>query len=279
MRLNLRAARYARENVKKARDVASTIAKDNPSLIEKRDGDVLQLQILMSAKDLDDAVLHERRGDSYFARKMYDDAIIEYQKSVNIDRYNASTLNRLGLVYHQSQKLGEAERYYREALKQNPYFLEVLNNIGTVEYVRQHYDSALEQYQKALKIRADSPTVLLNLGACLFDMKRYDEAMKATQRALQIDPKVLEKVSGFGTLIQTSRRSDPTVSFYFAKIYAAQGDKERAISYLNRALDEGFSDFEKIRTEPAFAVLAKEEGFTKVLDRINSQTTSNNQDK
>ena len=279
MRLNLRAARYARENVKKAREVASTIAKGNPSLIEKKEGDVLQMQILMPAKDLDEAVLHERRGDSYFARKMYDDAIIEYQKSINIDRYNASTLNRLGLVYHQSQKLSEAERYYREALKQNPYFLEVLNNIGTVEYVRQRYDNALEQYQKALKIRAESPTVLLNLGACLFDMKRYDEAMKATQRALEIDPKVLDKVSGFGTLIQTSRRSDPTVSFYFAKIYAAQGDKERAISYLNRALDEGFSDFDKIRTEPAFAVLAKEEGFTKVLDRINSQTTSNNQNK
>jgi tetratricopeptide (TPR) repeat protein len=279
MRLNLRAARYARENVKKAREVVSTIAKGNPSLIEKKEGDVLQMQILLPAKDLDEALLHERRGDSYFARKLYDDAIIEYQKSINIDRYNASTLNRLGLVYHQSQKLNEAERYYREALKQNPYFLEVLNNIGTIEYVRQHYDNALEQYQKALKIRADSPTVLLNLGACLFDMKRYDEAMKATQRALEIDPKLLDKVSGFGTLIQTSRRSDPTVSFYFAKIYAAQGDKERAISYLNRALDEGFSDFEKIRTEPAFAVLAKEEGFTKVLDRINSQTTSNNQNK
>jgi tetratricopeptide (TPR) repeat protein len=279
MRLNLRAARYARENVKKAREVASTIVKGNPSLIEKKEGDVLQMQILMPAKEVDEAVLHERRGDSYFARKMYDDAIIEYQKSINIDRYNASTLNRLGLVYHQSQKLNEAERYYREALKQNPYFLEVLNNIGTVEYVRQHYDNAFEQYQKALKIRADSPTVLLNLGACLFDMKRYDEAMKATQRALQLDPKVLDKVSGFGTLIQTSRRSDPTVSFYFAKIYAASGDKERAISYLNRALDEGFTDFDKIRMEPAFAVLAKEEGFTKVLDRINSQTTSNNQNK
>jgi tetratricopeptide (TPR) repeat protein len=279
MRLNLRAARYARENVKKAREVASSIVKDNPSLIEKKEGDVLQLQILMPAKEVAEAVLHERRGDSYFARKMYDDAIIEYQKSINIDRYNASTLNRLGLVYHQSQKLNEAERYYREALKQNPYFLEVLNNIGTVEYVRQHYENAFEQYQKALKIRADSPTVLLNLGACLFDMKRYDEAMKATQRALQLDPKILDKVSGFGTLIQTSRRSDPTVSFYFAKIYAASGDKERAISYLNRALDEGFTDFDKIRMEPAFAVLAKEEGFTKVLDRINSQTTSNNQNK
>ena len=270
MRLNLRASRYARENGKVARDTAAGLTNSNPLLIEKREGDLLQMQILMPTKDLEEASVHEKRGDSFFARKMYEDAIIEYRKSVALDRYNASTLNRLGLVYHQSQQLGEADKYYREALKQNPFFIEVLNNIGTVEYSRQRYDSALEQYQKALRIRPESPTILLNMGACLFDMKRYDEALKATQHALEIDPRLLEKVSGFGTLIQTSRRSDPTVSFYYAKIYATKGDKERAISYLNRALDEGFKEFEKIKSEPAFVALATEEGFVKLMDRIAS---------
>ena len=279
LRLNLRAARYARENTKSARDIAASLAKDNPLLIEKREGDLLQVQILMAAKDLEEATLHERRGDSFFARKMYEDAVIEYKKSIAVDRYNAATLNRLGLVYHQSQKLNEAERYYREALKQNPYFLEVLNNIGTVEYARQRYQSALEQYEKALKIRPESPTILLNMGACLFDMKRYDEALKATQHAIEIDPRVLERASGFGTLIQTSRRSDPMVSFYFAKIYAAQGDKERAISYLNRALDEGFKEFDKIKTDPVFHALSAEEGYIKLMDRIGALTASDNEAK
>ena len=278
MRLNLRAARYARENTKNARDLANNLT-NNPLLIERREGDLLQMQILMPAKDLEEASTHEKRGDSFFARKLYEDAIIEYKKAIALDRYNASTLNRLGLVYHQSQKLAEAERYYREAYKQNPYFLEVLNNIGTVEYARQRYESALDQYQKALKIRPESPTILLNMGACLFDMKRYDEALEATRHALEIDPRVLEKVAGFGTLIQTSRRSDPTVSFYYAKIYAAQGDKERAISYLNRALDEGFKEFDKIKSEPAFKALAAEEGFLKLMDRIAASSASNTQDK
>jgi Flp pilus assembly protein TadD len=279
VRQNLRAARYARENTKSAREVAVGIAKDNPFLVERQDGDLLQLRILMPPKDVDEALLHERRGDSFFARKMYEDAIIEYKKSITLDRYNASTLNRLGLVYHQSQKLNDAERYYREASKQNPYFLEVLNNIGTVEYARQRYESALEQYQRALRIRPESPTILLNYGACLFDMKRYDEALQATRHALEIDPHVLDKVAGFGTLIQTSRRSDPVVSFSYAKIYAAQGDKERAISYLNRALDEGFKEFDKIKSEPSFGVLRTEEGYVKLMDRIAALSASNTQDK
>jgi tetratricopeptide (TPR) repeat protein len=268
MRLNLRASRFARENGKVAQGVAITALKDHPQLVEKGEGDLLQMVILLPAKDLDEATLHERRGDAYFARKLYEDAIIEYKKSIALDRYNASTLNRLGLVYHQSQKLQDAEKYYREAFKQNPYFIEVINNIGTVEYSRQNYAGALEQYEKALKIRPESPTILLNMGACLFDVKRYDEALKVTQHALEIDPRVLDKVSGFGTLIQTAHRIDPTVSFYFAKIYATQGDKERAISYLNRALDEGFKEFDKIQAEPAFTALVAEEGYVKLMDRI-----------
>ena len=274
IRLNLRAARYARENAKSAREAANTVSKDKPLLIDKREGDLLQVQILMSPKDVEEATLHERRGDSFFARKIYEEAIVEYGKAIAIDRYNASTLNRLGLVYHQSQKLAEAERYYREALKQNPFFIEVLNNLGTVEYVRKNYERAMEQYERALKIRPESPTILLNMGACLFDMKRYDEAFKATQRAVEIDPRVLDRTSGFGTLIQTSRRNDPTVSFYFAKIYAARGEKELAISYLNRALDEGFREFDKIKSEPAFSALAQEEGFIKIMDRITAEATS-----
>jgi tetratricopeptide (TPR) repeat protein len=279
MRMNLRAARYARENARPAREVASTLAATNPQLIEKREGDLLQMQILMPAKDLAEATRHEQRGDSYFARKMYEEAIAEYHEAVAIDRYNASTLNRLGLVYHQSQKLPEAERYYREALKQNPYFLEVLNNIGTVEYARQRYENAVSNYEKALKIRPESPTVLLNMAFCLFDMKKYEDAQIRLRQALQLDPRVLEKAAGFGTLIQTSRRGDPAVSFYFAKIYAAQGDKERAISYLNRALDEGFVEFDKIKTEPVFQALATEEGYMKVLDRITPPTPPKNQSR
>ena len=272
MRLNLRASRYARENAKNARVVADTLSKDNAVLVEKREGDLLQVLVLMPAKDLETATLHERRGDSFFARKMYEDAIIEYRKSIALDRYNASTLNRLGLVYHQSQRLNEAEQSYREALKQNPFYLEALNNIGTVAYVRKDYDHAMEHYNKALKIRPESPTILLNIGACLFAMERYDEGYKAYQRALEIDPKAFDHSSGFGTLIQTSQRNESTLNFYLAKVFAGNGDKDRAISYLYKAVEEGFKDAEKIKAEPAFALLTEDERFVKLMEALSANT-------
>ena len=269
-RLNLRVARYARENSRSARTVALELSKDNPTLIARVEGDTVQATMLMAQKDLDAATQAERRGDTFFARKMYEDAIVEYRNSIAIDRYNASTLNRLGLVYHQSQNLVEAERYYREAVKQNPYYLEAMNNIATLDYVRKRYDRALDQYNRALKLRPESPTILINVGACLFAMERYDDGMKAYQHALSIDPKVFEKSSnsGFGTLIQTSQRSDALLNFNLAKLFAMNGDKERAISYLYKAVEEGFKELEKIKTDPVFMVRADDVRYQQLVDTL-----------
>src|SRR5690242_11120217 len=175
LRQNLHAVRYAQENTRAAREVVrSVFAKSNPLLVEKRDGNVFQFEMLMPAKEVNETRLYENRGDSLFARKMYEEAVDEYTKAIAIDRYNAATFNRLGLVYHQMQKFNEAEHYYQEALKQNPYFVEALNNIGTVEYGRKQYDRALGRYKRALNIHPESATIYLSMGACLFDMKRYE---------------------------------------------------------------------------------------------------------
>jgi hypothetical protein len=86
-----------------------------------------------------------------------------------------------------------------------------------------------DQYEKP-EDRPESPTISLNMSV-LFDMKRYYEALRATQRHRD-RPESHGQSFRFRHPIQTSRRSDPMVDF--AKT-AVQGEKERAISYLNRA--------------------------------------------
>jgi len=69
MRLNLRASRYARENSRRLAKMAASVSASNPILIEKREGDLLQLLILMPPKDLEAATLYEKRGDSFSPAK------------------------------------------------------------------------------------------------------------------------------------------------------------------------------------------------------------------
>ena len=265
---NLRSARYARENGRKARDMAVDMEKLRPLLIDDRTHDSLTVQFLMPQKELEEATMHKSRGDSFMARKMYDDAIIEYRKSFLIDRYNALTANLLGLAFHQSMKTKDAETNYREALKINPYYVEALNNLGTIEFAKKQYSRAMDQYNKALKIRPTSATILHNVGACLFAMERYEEGLKVYKDALAIDPKLFEHMSGFGTIIQTAGRNDSMQNFYLAKVFAGMGDKDRAISLLYKAVESGFRDAKKLKGEPAFTELQTDERFLKLMETM-----------
>ena len=60
-RFNLRASKYARENSRRARDMAKRVAVDNPTLVDKIEGDLLRVVILMPAEDLTSAAEHETR--------------------------------------------------------------------------------------------------------------------------------------------------------------------------------------------------------------------------
>jgi Flp pilus assembly protein TadD len=267
-RKNLRAVRYARESGRKTADAALEAEKVKPLLIDTRSFDALVAVMLMPAKQIEEADLHSKRADSMMARKMYDDAIVEYSKAIAIDKFDASSVNKLGLAYHQSLKIKEAEINYREAVKLNPYYVEAYNNLGTIEFLKKNYDRALDQYRKALKLRPQSSTILHNVGACLFAMQRFDEGMEVYRQALRIDPQLFEHLSGFGTLIQTTSHNDSMQNFYMAKMFAGAGDKDRAISMLYKAFEDGFKDVDKIKKDPVFADLADDERFQRLMQSM-----------
>jgi hypothetical protein len=96
--------------------------------------------------------------------------------------------------------------------------------------------------------------------------------MEVYRQALRIDPQLFEHATGFGTIIQTTSRNDSLQNFYMAKMFASAGDKDRAISMLYKAYEDGFKDIEKIKKEPAFNELVDDERFQKLM-----QTMATNQ--
>ena len=264
LRYNLRAAKYARENGKTIRPVLNEEMIHRPLLIGEPEGVVVRVKFLMPDSILKEVTLIERRADSFLARKMFEDAIIEYQRALKINKYNPSIANRLGIAYHQSQRLREAEKQYKAALKINPYYLQALNNLGSVEYTKRRFRRAMNYYTKALDITPNSPTVLQNIGSCLFAMERYEDGLAVYIRALQIDPNLFDHRGGFGTLIQTAQRNEALTNFYMAKVFASNGDKDRAMSFIFRAVEEGF-DNTKMLADPAFSILTDDPRFVQLM--------------
>jgi tetratricopeptide (TPR) repeat protein len=194
----------------------------------------------------------ERRGDIFMARKMYREAVELYQQIPP----SAVIWNKIGIAYHQLTQLDIARKHYQRALKLNPKYAEALNNLGTVHYAKRSYRRAVNQYKKALKLAPNSASIYSNLGTAYFARKKYKDAFQAYQMALSLDPEVFEHRSSYGVMLQErSVEERAKFHYYLAKTYANAGIFDRALTYLRKALEEGFKDKQKLLEEPEFEKL------------------------
>jgi tetratricopeptide (TPR) repeat protein len=205
----------------------------------------------------------EGRGDVYMARKMYREAIEAYQQA---PQDSAVIWNKLGIAYHQMLQLDAAMKRYRRSVHLDAKYPEAVNNMGTVYYAEKRYSRATGCYKRALKLAPDSASIYSNLGTAYFAEKKYKDAWDAYDKALRLDPEIFEHRSTYGVLLQ-ERTVDERAKFhyYVAKLYAKQGQTDRALQYIRKALEEGFTDRKKLMEDPEFASMRDLPEFKELL--------------
>jgi tetratricopeptide (TPR) repeat protein len=203
------------------------------------------------------------RGDIYMARKMFREAVEMYQQ---MPANSAITWNKVGIAYHQLSQLNAAKKNYEKAVKLNPQYAEAINNLGTVAYAQKSYRRATNHYKKALTLAPNSASMHSNLGTAWFARKKYDLAFTSYQKALELDPNVFEHRGSQGTLLQERTVAERSkFHYHLAKLYAKGGQNERAIQYLRKALEEGFSERDKIAEAEEFAAIRENPEFQALL--------------
>ena len=205
----------------------------------------------------------EKRGDILMARKMYREAA-EMYKEGPLD--SAVIQNKIGIAYHQMMLTLIAQRYYERAVKLDPNYPEAVNNLGTIYYSKKSYRRASKLYQRALKLSPNSASILSNLGTAFFARKNYKSAIVAYQKALALDPDVFEHRNSWGILLQErSVEERAKFHYYLAKTYAKAGMNDRAITYIRKALEEGYADRKKMMDDPEFTSLHELPEFQELL--------------
>jgi tetratricopeptide (TPR) repeat protein len=205
----------------------------------------------------------ERRADILMARKMYREAA-ELYKQCPLD--SAVIQNKIGIAYHQMLQADIARKYYERAMKIDPKYPEAVNNLGTIYYSKKSYRHAIRLYRRALKLAPESASIYSNLGTAFFARKNYKAATEAYQKALSLDPDVFEHRNSWGVLLQErSVEERAKFHYYLAKTYAQAGMNDRALLYIRKALEEGFTERKKLMEDPEFVALRKLPEFQQLL--------------
>jgi tetratricopeptide (TPR) repeat protein len=213
------------------------------------------------------------RAQILIAEKRYDEAIKAYQELLVEQPGNARFANMLGVAYQQTGQLGKARSAYQRASRSDATFADPYNNIGTTWYQEKKYRKAVRAYLKALKVDPNLSSAYANLGFAYFSDKKYPEAIEAFNRALSLDPDALDAGGRGGSILQDHSVSDHGM-FYFllAKTFAERGDAAQCAQDLLKAVDEGYPDIAKVKTDPSFAKVIADPDVQAILQRATSET-------
>ena len=178
------------------------------------------------------AVLLENLGKKEESIEMLNNLI-----HIQPDNYEASKL--LGDLLCEQENFKEAINIYINALKYNKDNFEIYYNLG-IAYTRiNDFKNAKIYYDKAATINALNYKGYYNLGIISLLYDDIDEAEKYFLEGLKVED------------------TEPESCYQLARIYLIRGEKEKAITYLDRAVSLDSSFAKKAVKDPIFIAIQR----------------------
>jgi len=207
----------------------------------------------------------DARGDELRGQKAYLDAL-DYYRAALAKKPSASLYNKAGVTELQLRRDKESTKDFERAVKLDREFADAWNNLGVAWYLQRKYGKAIKQYDKAIKVKADVASFYNNRGAAYYAKKEWDKASAEYGRALQLDPNIFERTSRAGVTAQLpSPEERARFEYLVARLYAQQGDADRALQYLRRAMEEGYPGIDDVYKDPEFDGLRRDTRFTQLM--------------
>src|SRR5262245_56387051 len=126
---------------------------------------------------------HLERGEKFFARKEYKEAVIEYRNVLAIEPANEVAIRRLGLAHYQAGQLNEAFPYLRKAAELNPKNEDVNLKLATVYLVGRRPDDARTLVASVLEQDAGNFDALMLLAESASKPEDVDAALLKLESA------------------------------------------------------------------------------------------------
>ena len=193
----------------------------------KREGEYIKIPEKPTSKNIEKFIA---LGDKYLKEGKFDEAIIEYNKALDINPRN-DILNKLGQVHQQKKSadkskdtspkidtfksekpldktpdLTEADKIAQKAS------IEMLLRKGAAFYDKGMIDKAIETFKEVLEIDHDAQEAHYNLGNAYADKGMFDDAIEMYKKAVENNPEFVDAYLNLSTLYLDMDLIDEAIS-------------------------------------------------------------------
>jgi tetratricopeptide (TPR) repeat protein len=198
----------------KATEALFEFAKENPKILEQYDisedylkkinkltlGEIMnncngvldKLELLQSANP-NDIKLLLFMGELYQNIDLLDKAEMQYEKTLEIDKNNATAWYELGNIYAMKEKYTDAIRYLEKANELKPNEFWYLANLAGLYYEAKIYEKAESAYKQLVEKNMNDSYAWHMLGNVCVTTKEYKEAELAYKKSILLKDSIFSK--------------------------------------------------------------------------------------
>ena len=207
------------------------------------------------------------QGNSYANLGQLDEAVIYYDKAIQLNKDSANGYHNLGLLWLTKRDYDKALIYTDNAIQLNPNYAEsyfvrgyiwsekgykdkaladydktillnpkhdaAYNNRGTIWNKKGDLDKAFSDYSKAIQLNTNYATAYFNRGSVLLEKKRYDQVINDATRAIQLNPNYTKAYKIRGDALSITGDQDKAIEDYSKAIGL---NPDYADAYNNRGM-------------------------------------------
>jgi len=225
-------------------------------------------------------------------------AIDEYVKAIDCKKNDYDSYYKVSFLLYDLGKKEEAETMLHNLLEKKPDYCVASNLLGEILCEQEKFKEAINVYMEALKYNPLDYNLYYNLGIAYTRLNDFQNAKICYEKAADINHELyyakynlgqialiyrdIEAAERYFTECIYSEELEPMAYFELSKIYMLKGEKDKAITFVNKAIELDISFKKKADEEPilipikAYIIVPKEEDTKKQEKRKISKKAKAN---
>ena len=178
----------------------------------------------------------------------------------------AMLYNKVAMSEIFSRRPGEAVKAAKKAVRIDRTMAEAWNNLGVSYYLSKQLGKAIKTYERAVSLSPGNASFHNNLAAALMDHKEFERGIEEYRKAFTLDPEFFEHSVVNGVSARLSSPEDRAqYSFVMAGLFASAGDFDRALHFLQSAMEDGYPKIDDVYKQKEFASLLSDARFQALM--------------
>jgi tetratricopeptide (TPR) repeat protein len=206
-----------------------------------------------------------QKGYNSYEVKEYDNAILYYQKVIELNPSSSPAYNNLGSAYGSKGNLDKAIQSYEKAIELDPNYSVAYYNLGNDYSSEGDLDKAIQSYEKAIELNPNYSKAYNNLGIAYGTQGNPDKAIPLFDKAIELNPNYSEAYSNLGHAYANKHNVEKEIQCYEKAIeldpkdsetyywlgvaYGSKDNLDKAIPFIKRAAQLGYEHAQQYLTK------------------------------